>query len=1410
MLNPPFVPGLADVIDPSDATIDADHERESDEAGEAELGRRRKDRDPSAQIGFVLPLGGGGLTPALTVPVGGAGSPFAFAVPLGGSGAPAGAATAQGPAAVASTPTGDEPVVTAEPATPEWWPIHETEVPEAEEDGEDVFGEQVVDLARSLELDRGPRGSSGQLPALLAAVGAPASSWPTGSAPTASDLFRTFVLGGGSGSGGRMGQACTRRFAPVGLPGGRLRERDLRAGDLVVRVARGEGWGTVGVVAEPRLEAGGLVRVVDGGPGGGGRDRRVADGGGSVLPDTLVLRLRRTEVGEGEPAEGGLGEGAPPRVLARGATGEGVRDLQRALNEFARREVARGGLPLDGYPLAEDGRFGPKTEGAVRDLQMRQFPDDASQWDGVIGPRTRAKLDAAKGGPPSPTDPPPIVPAAPPDASLEAVRRGVDPLLAGYVPSDTGDGRFEEIAQDFGGKGTTCGFLCHWLLWRLGCTDRDVVNRSAPGGFTYRVAQNISRIWNGGRPPFERVLNTGRVPAGERPQKGDIVFIATPGGPSTTEHVFVFVEETQRDGRTYWRGADAGQRNADNRECARPSERELILRGSNAVLRRSNGTERTVHGWLPLANLAFGAPPLPIPSSPPAPPVEADDLAEGNERTLDLSDGFFAAMRAVSAAIGTQPEFLLAVMNSESGIKSTAHNPNGHASGLIQFMPATLRGLGWTQGHEAFRRLSAEEQMPFVERYYRPHVAKGLASTARLYQTTFLPATLNRGSTPETVLVDVARNDNAFAYEPNKGLDRRGDKRILVGDLTAFVERAKRGNARWDEALARLNAVAPGPLPPTPVPPTPVPPVPVPPGPLPPQPAPPATHPLLRRGARGDAVREAQTKLNTVHAKAIQAAQPGLRDAPLAVDGAFGAKTFNAVVSFQRQVFPADPREWDGVIGPKTWAMLDAASAGGGGAVIPATGDRRLTRAEVMRWFTGGTDAQGQPLGRVTERNRVVHLIRGRATFDAMARAIRTATREGHAIFLSGWWLSDDFDISGPGTTVGELFRSASDAGVAVRALLWDQFGSQNKAEVDHVNALARGAAIHDNRTLNFGSHHQKVLVVNGSEGLIAFCGGIDLNPDRIRPVTTGSFSSGGAGTPLHDVHCRIEGSAAFDLAEIFRQRWNDHPDHVALDRSKGALPAIADPGPTASGRDWVQIGRTFGNGNAHRGIDSDTFGTRSRGYTFLRGRTGEQTVRAMILHAIGQARRFIYMEEQYLVSIEVRDALIRALPNIQHLTILIPDGGISDLPQGNFRRREFIRPLRAAGGAKVRVFHPHPPADPFGYVHAKMWVFDDEYAIIGSANCNRRGSSHDSEVDAGIVDEGDGTDLRLAHRLRVDLWALHLNARPVDLRDGVASAALWLSLPAGARVAPHDENLGIESVHTDASWNNVVDPDGS
>ena len=504
------------------------------------------------------------------------------------------------------------------------------------------------------------------------------------------------------------------------------------------------------------------------------------------------------------------------------------------------------------------------------------------------------------------------------------------------------------------------------------------------------------------------------------------------------------------------------------------------------------------------------------------------------------------------------------------------------------------------------------------------------------------------------------------------------------------------------------------------------------------------------------------------------------------------------------------------------------------GEEAPIKGIRALERqrrvdvcfAPVPKWFDTDRAARMQPVRAGNDvRYFVGPVANGRDTFKEMVDAIRTANTNSHYIYLLGWWLSTDFELIDRKvlTTVRALFRDANASGVQIRAMLWDQWGDQNRKEWEEINALSRGAAIHDNRVLvsdvppraNIGSHHQKVLIVKGEDGLIGFCGGIDINPDRIRET------GGTPGAPFHDVHIRVKGPAAHDLLKIFLERWQDHPDSAGYDAAKGALRGVRDdPAPqniplVPAGNVYVQVGRTYGNLSRHGGA--------GRGYRFAPA--GEQTALRMILKAIRTAERFIYIEDQYLVSEEISRELVQALQKIQRLIILIPHGDITDMKnparlefgeQVNFRRQRFIAPLRTPPlGSKVGVFFLSPEGEPGTYVHSKMMVADDVYAIVGSANLNRRSLTHDSEAVVGIFDPSANS---LAKRLRIDLWAKHLNmnttAGRASLADGVASARYWFAPPVGARppgahVRDYNENLNVEWDHPLVEWNQI-DPDGT
>lgn len=187
--------------------------------------------------------------------------------------------------------------------------------------------------------------------------------------------------------------------------------------------------------------------------------------------------------------------------------------------------------------------------------------------------------------------------------------------------------------------------------------------------------------------------------------------------------------------------------------------------------------------------------------------------------TGDLPDEFFSDMRAYAGELGFDPLWMLDIMWAESGLRPTAkyrHAPN-FATGLIGFVNVAGTGAvpdNSEASHDVFATLPATQQLRYARDFWRPMRGRA-ASGANLYQYNFVPASLDRGTSEDTVIA--ARGGTGYRgqedtfYRVNALLDVDGDGTITVGDLAAHLERQKRdraGNlyARYAEALARLGA----------------------------------------------------------------------------------------------------------------------------------------------------------------------------------------------------------------------------------------------------------------------------------------------------------------------------------------------------------------------------------------------------------------------------------------------------------------------------------------------------------------------------------------------------------------------------------------------------------------------------
>jgi phosphatidylserine/phosphatidylglycerophosphate/cardiolipin synthase-like enzyme len=485
-----------------------------------------------------------------------------------------------------------------------------------------------------------------------------------------------------------------------------------------------------------------------------------------------------------------------------------------------------------------------------------------------------------------------------------------------------------------------------------------------------------------------------------------------------------------------------------------------------------------------------------------------------------------------------------------------------------------------------------------------------------------------------------------------------------------------------------------------------------------------------------------------------------------------------------------------------------------------------------------------------TEGNHVVSYIDGRCAFEDMGEALATAINSEHRIYIAGWSTNKDTVLKGSSTLENYLrntraqIRGLFFSGVMGLSPALSTKVVENKWVTDAINNLGNGAAVQDAKLPPIGIHHQKLLVVQGQFGLVAFIGGMDFDPSR-------SGVNAGAGWPWHDTQFRIAGPAALQCRKIFEDRWLDHPSTAALDQKLGAsatatdgerralgfpAPAALDlanlpsctyvPGSKRAAKTdrLVAVGRTFANmGKAG-----------AAPYAFAPD--GQYTAWSLIERAIQKCKRRIYLEDQYLVSRMARKALLDRVkdPNFDFLLMVMNGSGAAaaDFKYLVTARNEFRRDLLAADPQKKKwgLYTLKQSSDPErmkwcgSYVHSKTWIFDENYVICGSANCDNRGYTYDSEIAVGVADSN-AFDIWLgesfATDLRTRLWHKILGLPHSQLRDWDKAIGFWKKPPASALIADAsayelDNDLSpaaqfpsdAEKANVETIWTKVVDPD--
>jgi cardiolipin synthase len=305
--------------------------------------------------------------------------------------------------------------------------------------------------------------------------------------------------------------------------------------------------------------------------------------------------------------------------------------------------------------------------------------------------------------------------------------------------------------------------------------------------------------------------------------------------------------------------------------------------------------------------------------------------------------------------------------------------------------------------------------------------------------------------------------------------------------------------------------------------------------------------------------------------------------------------------------------------------------------------------------------------------NDITLLETGQRLFPAMIEAIDAAR---HDILFETYIFAEDAVARG---IEAALIRAAG-RGVKVRVLV-DWFGTGHRACCRRAEAFAQAGVQY--RIFNpwfkrgIARTHRKITVVDGE---VAFVGGININDDMLcdyepyRPLSAPrwDFAVQVRGPLLAQIHFEAQAQwmragrlDLFSRIELFRETRRTPP-------TEGARPMRA------------------------------AFVVRDN----LRNR---RTIQRAYLQAIGQARKSVLLANPYFApGRKFRDALARAAKRGVEVTLLI---GVGEFRMQDAVARSFY-PKLLADGIQVVEYHKTQ-------LHAKIAVVDDDWATVGSSNCD-------------------------------------------------------------------------------------------
>ena len=214
---------------------------------------------------------------------------------------------------------------------------------------------------------------------------------------------------------------------------------------------------------------------------------------------------------------------------------------------------------------------------------------------------------------------------------------------------------------------------------------------------------------------------------------------------------------------------------------------------------------------------------------------------------------------------------------------------------------------------------------------------------------------------------------------------------------------------------------------------------------------------------------------------------------------------------------------------------------------------------------------------------------------------------------------------------------------------------------------------MHNNRD------HRKIAVIDGR---VAYTGGVNIADEYIgEKIRFGHWKDGGV---------RVEGGAAFGFTVQFLAAW-------AYTARSLDLPPVSSP----------VYAPDFGDGGYYAPFCTGPYP--------LYDSPGKN----LFLNVINQARRYVYITTPYLiVDFDLTEALCCAAERGVEVRIITP--GIADKRAVKVMTKSSYPHLLKSG---VRIFEYAR-----GFIHEKLLISDDLYAVVGSINFDFRSLAHHFE----------------------------------------------------------------------------------